>query len=58
MRYIKGIKNHANVLSRYPAVTPNDEDFSLSKDISSVTISAVERETEKISITRNEIRME
>ena len=55
MRYIKGIKNHANVLSRYPAVTPNDEDFSLSKDISSVTISAVERETEKISITRNEI---
>ena len=55
MRYIKGIKNHANVLSRYPAVMPNQDGCSLSYEITSIMIASIDSETEDIAITMEEI---
>ena len=55
MRYIKGIKNHANVLSRYPSVMPNQDDCSLSNEIASLMIASIDSETEDIAITMEEI---
>ena len=45
MRYIKGIKNHANTLSRYPVNYPDEED-----------IATVGKSTEIVAITRTQYR--
>ena len=50
MRYIKGIKNHANTLSRYPVSEPDKEDIDRTERCNAVMISVINKSTEIVAI--------
>ena len=52
IKYIKGLKNHADVFSRYPVNHPDDEDINASKTLNALTINVIAATTESaLSIT-------
>ena len=51
MKYIKGIKNCADVLSRYPASMPDVEDEILSESINSIVIATATRTAKSVCIS-------
>ena len=38
IKYMKGLKNHANVFSRYPVEKPDDEDTQLSAQLNNLAL--------------------
>ena len=56
MRYIKGIKNHANTLSRYPVSEPDKEDIDRTERCNAVMIAAINKSTEIVAITMEKIK--
>ena len=56
MRYIKGIKNHANTLSRYPVNEPDEEDIEGTEKCHAIMIAVVEKSTEIVAITIQKVK--
>ena len=59
IKHIKGLKNHANVFSRYPANQPENDDIKEADQINTITISAISNSTKSaLSVTLDALREE
>ena len=56
MRYIKGIKNYANILSRYPVSEPDKEDIAITERCNGVMFTSINKTTEIVAITTEKIK--
>ena len=56
MKYVKGIKNHANTLSRYPVNNPDEDDTERSEACHAILVASVVKSAASISITMDSIR--
>ena len=41
IKYIKGLKNHANVFSRYPVNKPDEEDIADAESLNAFTVNSI-----------------
>ena len=59
IKHIKGLKNHANVFSRYPVNQPGEDDIMEADMINTITINAISNNTESaLSVTLQMLKEE
>ena len=56
VRYIKGDKNHADTLSRYPVSNPDVDDSDTSEQCQAIIIASIQEVTDSIAITVDKVK--
>ena len=58
IKYLKGIKNHANTFSRYPVNQPDQDDITEAREVNNIALNSLTIATSMISLTIDSLKQQ